>query len=175
MTKSWRALAESDRILTMTAISSRKKKTILMISGSLFLALAAFGVVHFSTCTIAQAQACPAQVSTTESPTSLELAPRYYQYTDSTLQKAQQQGKVVLYFWAPWCSTCTSLDIELQKNQIGIPEGITVLRIEYDNSADLKNKYQVITQHTFVQIDSQGNMVTSWVGGDIDNFSRYIR
>lgn len=106
---------------------------------------------------------------------TVELAPGYYQYSPTSLESAQNEGKVVLYFWAPWCSSCTSLDIELQDKKASIPEGVTVLRINYDNAAELKTKYGVVTQHTFVQIDQSGNALATWVGGDIENFAKFLK
>jgi hypothetical protein len=41
-----------------------------------------------------------------------------------------------------------------------------VFKTDYDTSNDLKTKYGVTYQHTFVQIDSSGNAITKWVGGD---------
>jgi ABC-type uncharacterized transport system YnjBCD substrate-binding protein len=47
-----------------------------------------------------------------------------------------------------------------------IPEGVYILDVDYDNSAELKQKYGVTMQHTLVQVDAKGNMITKWSGGD---------
>lgn len=103
------------------------------------------------------------------------LAPRYLEYSQAALEIAQSQGVVVLYFWAPWCSSCSTLDLDIQKNPDLIPKGVTVLRIDYDHAGDLRQKYQVVTQHTFVQIDRQGNALATWVGGDTKVWNTHIR
>ena len=37
--------------------------------------------------------------------------------------------------------------------------------VDYDSSEDLQMKYGVTYQHTFVQIDTDGNALTKWNGG----------
>ena len=44
------------------------------------------------------------------------------------------------------------------------PEGLNVFKVDYDSSADLKAKYGVVSQHTFVEIDDNGTMVKRWFG-----------
>ncbi len=104
-----------------------------------------------------------------------QYAPRYWQYSSAAVRDAQLKGKVVLYFWAPWCSTCTSLDDDLLKQKQIVPEGVTILRIDYDHATALKQKYHIVTQHTFVQIDQQGQPISTWVGGEIAEFKTHLQ
>ena len=46
--------------------------------------------------------------------------------------------------------------------------GITVVVVNYDNAADLKKRFGVTTQHTYVQIDAEGGKVAIWNGGGVD-------
>ena len=88
----------------------------------------------------------------------------YEAYSPSKLANAQN-GDVVLFFKAAWCPTCRTLDKDI-KNSLGdIPDGVTILEVDYDNSTDLKKKYGVTYQHTLVQVDANGNMITKWQGG----------
>lgn len=96
-----------------------------------------------------------------------ELAPRYYVYSPAALERAHEiSERVILYFWAPWCTSCSSLDVEIEKNPEIIPSDAVVLRIPYDSSTELKRKYSVTTQHTFVLIDAENEPVKFVVGGD---------
>ena len=71
-------------------------------------------------------------------------------------------GKVVLFFRAPWCPTCRTLNADIRANIGNIPAGVTILDVDYDNSTALKQKYGVTYQHTFVQVDALGNQIAKW-------------
>jgi len=79
----------------------------------------------------------------------------------------------VLFFHASWCPSCRALEGDLGKNVI--PDGLGVYKINYDTSLELKKKYGVTSQHTLVQVDGEGNMITKWLGGnDIDSIVRKL-
>ena len=42
---------------------------------------------------------------------------------------------------------------------------MTILSTDFDEHTDLKKKYGVTTQHTFVQVDADGNEIAQWSGG----------
>ncbi|OGG26589.1 hypothetical protein A3A64_01570 [Candidatus Gottesmanbacteria bacterium RIFCSPLOWO2_01_FULL_48_11] len=48
-----------------------------------------------------------------------------------------------------------------------IPQDVVLLKLNYDTATELKKKYGVTYQHTFVQVDAQGNKVTAWSGGGL--------
>lgn len=157
-------------------MKTRDSKNTIAISISIAVVmLATFTAVSYLGCSTAKAITCSTSSPTTVSVKGSQLADNYYEFSEANLYQAQQQGKTVLYFWAPWCATCSSLDLELQEGKTSLPNGITLLRVPYDEASDLKQKYAVTMQHTFVQVDHEGNLVTSWVGGSIVDFSRYIR
>ena len=96
---------------------------------------------------------------------SVSVSLNYLDYSESFLTRANE-GKVVLFFKANWCPTCNALDKDVLKNLNKIPEDVTILKVDYDVASDLKKKYEVVTQHTMVQVDAQGNEITKWVGGN---------
>jgi len=106
---------------------------------------------------------------------SEQLAPHYIVYSPTSLHSAQQHGKTVLYFWASWCSSCTSLDLDIQSKKELVPEGVTILRVDYDHSQELKQKYTIVTQHSFVQIDADGKALSSWIGGDMSTLFEHLK
>ncbi len=71
-------------------------------------------------------------------------------------------SKVVLFFHAPWCPTCRAADAALASTEI--PSGLTVLKVDYDTAAELKKKYGVTSQHTFVEVDAKGMLLKKWLG-----------
>jgi thiol-disulfide isomerase/thioredoxin len=87
----------------------------------------------------------------------------YVPYSASKVAMAAT-GDVVLFFRAGWCPTCRTVDSDIRSHLKDIPESLTILDVNYDNSADLKKKYGVTYQHTFVQVDAQGNLIKKWSG-----------
>lgn len=90
----------------------------------------------------------------------------YTTYSGDALAMAQK-GKTVLFFHASWCPTCRTADADITKNAATIPAGATILKVDYDKEVALKQKYGVTSQHTFVEIDAQGNLVEKWSGGNL--------
>lgn len=104
----------------------------------------------------------------------------YIPYSSTAL--ADTTGsKQVLFFYANWCPTCRPVDASLSSNPDQIPEGVTVIRVNYNDpdtdneEKDLAKKYGVTYQHTFVQIDENGNEVAKWNGGDIETLKSRIK
>ncbi len=87
----------------------------------------------------------------------------YVDYDASYLSRAAE-GDVVLFFHAPWCPHCKETNTDILNNKDNIPGNVTILKVDYDSSKDLRNKYGVTYQHTFVQVDSTGNKLKLWVG-----------
>jgi thioredoxin 1 len=100
----------------------------------------------------------------------------YQTYTSELVSREQAAGRtVVLFFHAPWCPYCKTADANFTANVSKIPHGVTVLKTDYDSNVDLKKQYGVTYQHTFVQIDNNGQLVSKWAGGDIDNLIKYLK
>jgi thiol-disulfide isomerase/thioredoxin len=89
----------------------------------------------------------------------------YESYEASKIAMASASHDVVLFFRASWCPSCRAVDADIKANLKSIPESLTILDVNYDNSTELKKKYGVTSQHTFVQVDTQGNLVKKWSGG----------
>lgn len=100
----------------------------------------------------------------------------YADYSVERVAAEQKAGrKVVLYFYAPWCPFCRAADADFRANPNKISPDVAVLKLDYDKETALKSKYGVTYQHTFVQIDDNGNEVTKWVSGDTDLLIKNIK
>jgi thiol-disulfide isomerase/thioredoxin len=88
----------------------------------------------------------------------------YEAYSPEKIARAES-GDVVLFFHASWCPSCRGLNSNLEKNADAIPQGLSILKVDYDKETELKKKYGVTTQHTLVQVDKDGNMIKKWSGG----------
>lgn len=87
----------------------------------------------------------------------------YEVYSPEKLAWAKD-GKVVLFFKASWCPTCKVVDVDIKSNLSAIPKDTYILEVNYDNSSELKKKYGVTYQHTFVQVDENGAQIAKWSG-----------
>jgi thioredoxin 1 len=76
--------------------------------------------------------------------------------------KFHEAGDVVLFFNASWCPTCRATVESLDAD--GVPAGLTVVGVDYDAATDLRKQYGVTVQHTFVQVDEQGNQLAKFSG-----------
>jgi len=83
--------------------------------------------------------------------------------------------KNVLFFYASWCPTCRAADADITAKQSSIPSGLVIHKVDYDDSSELKKKYGVMYQHTFVQVDEKGEMIAKWSGGDLDTIIQKIK
>lgn len=102
--------------------------------------------------------------STTEQPTATTNGSGVFtDYTETSIQDAQTE-KVVLFFHAQWCPTCRGLESNILENEEKIPENLTIIKVDFDTMSELKSKYGVIYQHTLVQVDKDGNLITKWSG-----------
>lgn len=100
----------------------------------------------------------------------------YKDYSPALAESEAKAGnKVVLFFHAPWCPFCKTADTAFKTNLDKIPKGVTVLKTDYDSNLELRKKYAITYQHTFVQIDASGNQVTKWNSGDIDLLIKNVK
>ena len=89
----------------------------------------------------------------------------YEAYSEDKLSRAED-GTVVLAFLAEWCKSCRAVEKSINDQLDEIPAGLSILKLDYDKETALKKKYGVTTQHSFVKVDAEGNMIKKWSGGN---------
>ncbi|MBP9691535.1 thioredoxin family protein [Candidatus Woesebacteria bacterium] len=103
----------------------------------------------------------------------------YVEYSKDALMTASE-GRRVLFFYASWCPTCIPADADFKANAAQLPDDVTVVRVNYNDpetdqeEKDLAEKYGITYQHTFVQIDFQGNEVAKWNGGGTEELLKKL-
>lgn len=83
----------------------------------------------------------------------------YVEYSETKV--ADADGTKLLFFHASWCPQCQMVDADIKKD--GIPDGVTVFKVDYDSNQELRKKYGVTLQTTFVKIDDDGNEIKKFV------------
>jgi thiol-disulfide isomerase/thioredoxin len=89
---------------------------------------------------------------------SMAKAGIFATYAPDALTKTEGHRNV-LFFSAPWCPTCQATNKDIQANLDKIDPKIHILSVDYDTSTELKAKYGVTMQHTFVIVDGAGNLI----------------
>jgi len=87
---------------------------------------------------------------------------KYIDYSDSVI--ASTKGTKILFFYAPWCPQCRALEESI--NNGSIPAGVTIIKVDYDSSQKLRQRYGVAIQTTLVKVDDAGNLVKKFVAYD---------
>jgi thiol-disulfide isomerase/thioredoxin len=78
---------------------------------------------------------------------------------------ASDADSIILSFSATWCPSCRTLDTNINENLSSIPAGVEIYKVDYDTNVALRQQYGVTTQHTMVQVDSNGTQIQKWSGG----------
>ncbi len=94
----------------------------------------------------------------------------YVEYTDDAV--AQAEGRVLLFFHAPWCPQCRSIESDILAE--GVPAGVTIIKIDYDSRQDLRQQYGVTLQTTFVEVDAAGTELQKHVAYDDPHLAAVI-
>jgi thioredoxin 1 len=81
---------------------------------------------------------------------------QYTSYQPSLLAKAETTP-TVLFFHASWCPTCKAAEDDINKMGSNSTANLNILKIDYDTATELKQKYKVTQQSTFVLVDKDGN------------------
>lgn len=102
------------------------------------------------------------KISWTEENIQTEDLWQYLEYSDSRLKSAKEEFKV-LFFHANWCPTCTAFEAKVLSEEI--PENIKILKVDFDTNSELRKKYNILTQTSFVLVDNDGTLLKRWVWG----------
>lgn len=86
---------------------------------------------------------------------------RYEDYSESELS-AEGYDTNIIFFHAPWCPECRAFEKEILAGTM--PNGVQILKADYDSETDLKKQYGVTQQTTFVKVDDGGNEISQWSG-----------
>jgi hypothetical protein len=115
-------------------------------------------------------------VDPTSQPGQSSTTAQYLTYTTENFDSAKAAvatsgGRLLLYFHVDWSSVCVELDQDIAASVHDLPGDLIILRADFEEDTALRQAYDVQHEHTFVQVDSQGNKLTAWLAssnaGDI--------
>jgi len=86
---------------------------------------------------------------------------RYVSY-DELLIAEKGYTETILFFHAPWCPECRAFEQALTSSDL--PDGVQILKIDYDSNTELRKEYGVTLQTTFVKVNADGEKESLWVG-----------
>ena len=151
----------------MKCIMRFMKKVVII--GVLLIGLAiAFVVINDASMDKDEGSASPSTSSTTVTPQPTQSsdtqtsAGQYVNYSDTVI--ASTPGTKLLFFHAPWCPQCRELEASIKADTI--PQGVSIIKVDYDSNQALRGKYGVTLQTTVVKVDDAGNLVKKYVAYD---------
>lgn len=83
--------------------------------------------------------------------------------------------KTVVFFFASWCPNCILTLSELSEKWSEVEPDITLVIADYDTETELKSKYGVTYQDTFVLLDEKANGVKLWNAGGVAGLNENTR
>ncbi|MBI4032502.1 thioredoxin family protein [Candidatus Berkelbacteria bacterium] len=106
--------------------------------------------------------------TSTESSSSSEAAGsgQYLTYSGDLLIGS---GRRLLFFHAPWCPQCRALEKTIQER--GVPDGVTIIKVDYDSNQQLRQQFGVTIQTTLVEIDGSNALIERYVAYDEPSIS----
>lgn len=88
---------------------------------------------------------------------------------------AAEEEKTVVFFFASWCPNCILTLSELSEKWSEVEPDVTLVIADYDTETELKAKYGVTYQDTFVLLDADANGVKLWNAGGIAGLNENTR
>jgi thiol-disulfide isomerase/thioredoxin len=116
-------------------------------------------------------------IESSESPSQDDIAQQasngqYLDYSSEAFT-AHSDTQRILFFHAPWCSQCRSIEADILNNEV--PDGVTIYKVDFDSATDLRATYDVTLQTTFVAVDQDGTFVRRFVAAQEPNLAAVLR
>lgn len=112
-----------------------------------------------------------AAINEAQAPLDTSIKGSYVNYSEDTLANAE--GQKVLFFHAPWCPQCRSVEAGIESD--GVPNGYTIIKVDYDSNQELRAKYDVRLQTTFVKLDENNQKISDFVAYNEPTFEAVKR
>lgn len=84
------------------------------------------------------------------------------------LRTLAAQGPTIVWFHADWCPVCHATMVSLRARWPEIPPELNLVIADYDQEAELKARYGITYQNTYVQVGRDAEQLQVWNGGGVD-------
>lgn len=151
----------------------KKPVIITLVIAGIVLIVAAIWLFAPKTSQYTPQSSTPESTTTSQATsTSSSTQPgKYVDYREDII--ASTTGTKILFFHAPWCPQCKALDSSIRSGKI--PDGVTIIKVDYDSSQELKQKYGVTVQTTLVSVDDTGNLIEKYVAYSTPSLEALIK
>lgn len=129
--------------------------------GVLLLAKPAESPVQMGVASPAQAEEADRPATTAEQSAESLPGGRYADYGESEIA-ARGYDETILFFYASWCPECRAFDEAIRESNL--QPGVQILKVNYDTATDLRQKYGVTLQSSFVSVNDNGEKIVYWQG-----------
>lgn len=92
---------------------------------------------------------------------------------EAQLASLAAKGTTVVFFYAAWCPDCRATVTELNARWDKVRPGLTLVIADYDKEQELKAKFGVTYQDTFVLLDKAGKGVDVWNSGGVNGLNAH--
>lgn len=116
------------------------------------------------------ARSAPRTPVPSPSPSASPLPGRYVAYSADEL--AATEGRTFVFFYAPWCGQCVDIDEGILAQRV--PDGVTILKADFDSEQALEQQYGVTMRTTFIEVDDDGAELQRFVAYDTPTFDAVI-
>lgn len=124
---------------------------------------------------VAPAALPPQAVHAEEAPPARARLIEYQAGSTDLAALAAGEGRTVVFFFASWCPNCILTLSELSEKWSSVSPDITLVIADYDTETDLKTKYGVTYQDTFVLLDAAAGGVKLWNAGGVAGLNANTR
>lgn len=151
------------------------KRVLVVVAILAVVILGSIAALAFSAPAGQQPAAAPpatrtAPPSPSPSPSASVAPGRYIAYTADELASAE--GRTFVFFYAPWCGQCVDIDEGILAQ--GVPDGVTILKADFDSEQALEQHYGVTMRTTFIEVADDGTEVQRFVAYDTPTFDAVI-
>ena len=154
-----------------------KNKNLILISGLLILSaiLVACSTANapapaeqtaMSDSTVPSNQTPTAAITTPEQVSNPVAANNVEDYSDAKFNSLKGKSPVAIFFHASWDPISRLMDTNLSTKGDKLPQGITVLKADFDKETKLEKEYNVAQQATWIIFDKSGKEVARNPGVD---------